>query len=229
MITIIMIIIIILIIIIAINVIVIINSAVFMIIYGLSGEETGVVIIAADQDHYNVLALQWRHNKRDGVSNHLRPECLLNRLFRHRSKKTSKLRVTGLCEGNSPLTGEFPAHKGPVTWKMFPFDDVIIFTVRNFLNQHKTTTDIRQNMICTSILILCRRFMPTCFSGSYSLHILLNPTTSTWCDSIAIILRGGGIKIHIHSLICPWKMCAFSKSVLCLGIKCTSSQNSISD
>ena len=26
-------------------------------------------------------------------------------------KKTSKLRVTGLCEGNSPVTGEFPAQK----------------------------------------------------------------------------------------------------------------------
>ena len=25
------------------------------------------------------------------------------------SKKTSKLRVTGLCVGNSPVTGEFPA------------------------------------------------------------------------------------------------------------------------
>ena len=35
--------------------------------------------------------------------------CLLNRLFGHRSKKTSKLRVTGLCVGNSPGTGEFPA------------------------------------------------------------------------------------------------------------------------
>ena len=35
--------------------------------------------------------------------------CLLNRLFRRRSKKTSKLRVTGLCAGNSPVTGEFPA------------------------------------------------------------------------------------------------------------------------
>ena len=35
--------------------------------------------------------------------------CLLNRLFRRKSKKTSKLRVTGLCAGNSPGTGEFPA------------------------------------------------------------------------------------------------------------------------
>ena len=35
--------------------------------------------------------------------------CLLNRLFGCRSKKTSKLRVTDLCAGNSPGTGEFPA------------------------------------------------------------------------------------------------------------------------
>ena len=33
----------------------------------------------------------------------------LNRLFRRRSNKTTKLRFTGLCAGNSPVTGEFPA------------------------------------------------------------------------------------------------------------------------
>ena len=55
------------------------------------------------------VALQWRHNGRDSVSNHQPHDCLLNRLFRRRSKKTSKLRVTGLCAGNSPGTGEFPA------------------------------------------------------------------------------------------------------------------------
>ena len=54
-------------------------------------------------------ALRWRHNGRDGVSNHQPHDCLLNRLFRRRSKKTSKLRVTGLWAGNSPGTGEFPA------------------------------------------------------------------------------------------------------------------------
>ena len=53
--------------------------------------------------------LQWRHNGRDSVSNHQPHDCLLNRLFRHRSKKTSKLRVTGLCAANSPGAGEFPA------------------------------------------------------------------------------------------------------------------------
>ena len=70
-------------------------------------------------------ALQWRNNECDGVSNHQPHDCLLNRSFMRRSKKTSKLHVTGICEGNSPVTGEFPT-QGPVTRKMFPFDDVIM-------------------------------------------------------------------------------------------------------
>ena len=48
--------------------------------------------------------LQWRHNERDGVSNHRHLDCLLNRLFR----------------------GESTGDKGPVTWTMFPFDDVVM-------------------------------------------------------------------------------------------------------
>ena len=76
---------------------------------------------------YRVISpsLRWRHNVRHSVSNHQPYDCLLNRLFRRRSKKTSKLRVTGLCAGNSSVTGEFP-HKWPVTRKMFPFDGVIM-------------------------------------------------------------------------------------------------------
>ena len=56
-------------------------------------------------------ALQWRHNKGDGVSNNQWLDCLLNRLLRRRWKKTSKLRVTGLWDGNSPMTGEFLAQR----------------------------------------------------------------------------------------------------------------------
>ena len=55
--------------------------------------------------------LQWRQNGRDGVSNHQSHDCLRNRLFGRRSNKTSKLRVTGLCVGNSPGTGEFPTQR----------------------------------------------------------------------------------------------------------------------
>ena len=72
--------------------------------------------------HQLHMSLRWRHNGRDGISNHQPHHCLLNRLFGRRSKKTSKLRVTGLCAGISPGT----PHKWPVTRKMFPFDDVIM-------------------------------------------------------------------------------------------------------
>ena len=61
--------------------------------------------------HQSHQTLQWCHNERDGVSNHRPHECLFNRLFRHRWKKTSKLLVTGLCVGNSLVTGEFPAQR----------------------------------------------------------------------------------------------------------------------
>ena len=88
------------------------------------------------------ITLQWRHNDHDGVSNHQPHGCLLNRLFRHRSKKTSKLRVTGLCMGNSPGPVNSP-HKGPVTRKMFPFDDVIMKTKRS-ANNPDTVTGICQ-------------------------------------------------------------------------------------
>ena len=72
-------------------------------------------------------SFRWRHNDHDGVSNHQPHGCLLNRLFRRRSNKTSKLRVTGLCAGKSPGPVNSP-HKGTVTRKMFPFDDVIMLT-----------------------------------------------------------------------------------------------------
>ena len=100
---------------------------------------------------FNHVSLQWCHNEHDGVSNHRHFDCFHNHLFRRRSKKISKLRITGLCEGNSQVTGEFQAqgasyvenvsiwwhhhdkllpmnfkHKGPVTWKMFLFDDIIM-------------------------------------------------------------------------------------------------------
>ena len=82
--------------------------------------------------------LQWRHtcNERDGISNYRPHDCLLNRLIRRKSKKTSKLRVTGFCVGNSP-------HKGPVTRKMFPFDDVII-------NSSALTMELRLSCTNTS-------------------------------------------------------------------------------
>ena len=70
-------------------------------------------------------ALQWRHNELDCVSNHHSHDCLLNNLFSQRSKKISKLRATGLCEGIHWWSVNSP-HKGPVTRDFFPFDDAIM-------------------------------------------------------------------------------------------------------
>ena len=70
---------------------------------------TNIAAGLANLSWHQLDTLRWCHNGRDIISNHQRHHCLLKRLFIRRSKKTSKLRVTGLCVGNSPGTGEFPA------------------------------------------------------------------------------------------------------------------------
>ena len=54
----------------------------------------------------NIITLQWRHNGRDGVSNHQPRQCLLNRLFGRRSKKTSQRKCFHLMT-SSWMTAEF--------------------------------------------------------------------------------------------------------------------------
>ena len=77
-------------------------------------------------------SLRWRHNGRHNVSNHISYDCLLNRLFRRRSKKhqssASLAFVQEIHRGpvNSP-------HKWSVTQKMWPFDDVIMVLVCSFI------------------------------------------------------------------------------------------------
>ena len=71
-------------------------------------------ILLRHRSWLSVCSLQWRHNEPVGISNHRRLDRLLNRLFWRRSKKTSTLRVTGLCEGIHRWPVYSP-HKGPVT------------------------------------------------------------------------------------------------------------------
>ena len=67
---------------------------------------------------------QWRHNERDGVSDHQTRACLPSILCRCTSKKTSSASLAFVWEIHWwPVN--YP-QKGPVTWKMFPFDDVIM-------------------------------------------------------------------------------------------------------
>ena len=72
-------------------------------------------------------ALQWRHNERDGISNHQPHDCLLRQPFfsgaDQRKHWSSALLAFVRRIHRSPVN--FP-HKGSVTRKMLPFDDVIV-------------------------------------------------------------------------------------------------------
>ena len=78
--------------------------------------------------------LLWRHNVRFGVANHQPHDCLLNHSFRHRSKKyqsSASLAFVWIIHW-WPMNSQ---HKGPVTRKMFPFHDVIMFYIGAFVQQ----------------------------------------------------------------------------------------------
>ena len=89
------------------------------------------------------MSLQWRHNERDGVSNKSQASRLLNRLLGRRSKKKNQSSASlAFVRGIHRWPVNSP-HKGPVTRKMFPFDDVIMYNANNidnsyiYISQHK--------------------------------------------------------------------------------------------
>ena len=127
----------------------------------------------------------WRHNERDGVSSHQPYDCLPNGCFRRRQKKTSKLRVTGLCAGNSLLTGEFPAQR-PVTRKMVPFDDVIVP-----LKHSNTTPKVKQYFMgCVAYVKMTVLSFDSICGNIYSAVV-------TWHG------------ITLESVLCLWRTCVF--------------------
>ena len=116
-----------------------------------------------------VYPLQWRHNDRDGVSNHQPHDCWLNRPFRCRSKKTSKLRATGLCARNSPVTSEFPAQRTSnmvnvsIWWRHhandWPNSGRVTLTYMNSILQHQNPTNPKR-MRCIFWEVLYMRQCP---------------------------------------------------------------------
>ena len=112
--------------------------------------------------HFN-FTLRWRHSGRDGVSNHQPHDCLLNSLLRKHQSPTSLAYVSGIHRW--PVN--FP-HKGPVTLKMFPFDDVIMWYIldpcrqKNVLAHNITPTSTQ-----SSRFIFCVFTMSICISSLY--------------------------------------------------------------
>ena len=84
-------------------------------------------------------SVHWHHNERAVISNHQCLDCLLNRSFRQRWKKTSKLRALACVRGIHRWPVNSP-HKGPITEKMFPFHDVIMV----YLYQERTLSSLDQ-------------------------------------------------------------------------------------
>ena len=100
-----------------------------------------------------ICTLLLRHNGCGSISNHQPHDCLLNHFSRRRSKKTSKLRVTGLCAGNSPVTGEFPAQmasnaeNASIWWRHHDYND--------YGSSHRKDSIIGKN--CTYWWNVCTR------------------------------------------------------------------------
>ena len=99
------------------------------------------------------ISLQWRHNGRDSVSNHQPHECLLNCLFRRRFKKNQSSASLAFVRGihRWPVNS---LHKGPVTRKLFPFHDVIMWTTNyttSFRAHGKTNVSTTTNPTLTSM------------------------------------------------------------------------------
>ena len=100
--------------------------------------------------------IQYRHNGRDGVSNHRPQHCFLNRLFKRRTMKIPKLHVNGLSAGlhcwpvNSP-------HKWPVARSCFHLMTSscaieIRFTHVTHTNLQYITWNIHEALMCLSLL-----------------------------------------------------------------------------
>ena len=71
------------------------------------------------------------------------PTIVYSTLYsRGRSKKTSKLRVTGLCEINLPVTGEFPAQMASNT------ENVSIWKAENCHDVNFIVTDATGVSVC---------------------------------------------------------------------------------
>ena len=138
--------------------------------------------------------LQWRHNERDGVINPRRLDCLLNRLFRRRTKKTSKLGVTGPCEVYSPVNDDFPT-KRVNNAEMFSFDDVIM-TIAALVNQRNIISeDLESPMKSMCLLALKFEYIRRIRYSFYCWEVLQKSSP------LSLMTHSHGF---LHSSKCIW-------------------------
>ena len=133
------------------------------------------------------LALQWRHNDHDGVSNHQPHGCLLNRLFRRRSKKTSKLRVTSLCVG----IGEFPTQRisyvenVSIWWHHHGYNRVPLWHAQFNAILHRVQYGLKWN-IRVSFISISRKMGGVKMRVNHMRSPVSGPLTYMWASGVLI-------------------------------------------
>ena len=110
---------------------------------------------------------------------------------RRRSKKSPKLRVTGLCEGNSPVTGEFPAQRVSNA-EMFPFDDVIMWYAYSILTSNQFVNPRRLCWVWEETVIKCTSSIQ---DGHLSRVTPENNNYLRYCITLPNIMR---IEAHVY-------------------------------
>ena len=109
-----------------------------------------------------LLSLRWRHNDHDSASNHQPRGCLLNRLFRRKSKKTSKLRVTDLCAGEFPAQRASCAENVSIWWRHHVYNHLackgLTWQISEWLDFERSG----DNTICYLII----KWAPACIQAS---------------------------------------------------------------
>ena len=124
------------------------------------------------------------------VASHRRLDCLLSSLCGRKSKKTSKLYVTGLCEGNLLVTREFPAQRASVAenvsvwWRHHDWSVCSTICV----GLHKKNSE-------TTSQALCERNPPV--SGEFPSQGSIMQTTST-CPHVAPRTQTLHILIYVY-------------------------------
>ena len=135
-------------------------------------------------------SLQWRHNGRDGVSDHQPYHCLLNRLFMRRSKKTSNSASLAFVRGinrrpvNSPQKWPVTQKKVSIWWHHHDW---------NPSKQQGSGRNISYNRLTTQIgtpnTHTCKyQKSITCMHVKYSCSISKQPGSHWWIPAISLLM-----------------------------------------
>ena len=137
-------------------------------------------------------SLWWCHNEPDGVSDHRRLHYLFNCLFRQRSKQTSVLRVTSLCESNPPLTSGFPSQRASNAYN-------VSIWYRHHVKQNVFKMSASCRSLCSGVHVLINHLLGFVYlmklTNSHCTNARDLGRAAVLCDNISLVTTG---KNHQH-------------------------------